>query len=297
MTKTTTIRPRRSALYMPGSNARALDKARSLDVDALILDLEDAVAPDAKEMARDQVREAVAAGGYGHRELVIRVNGLATPWGAGDLEMAIAARPDAILLPKVSSPADLDRAAHSLNAARVPASTRIWAMMETPLAMLNAGAIAAAAGNPETRLACFVMGTNDLAKETRAALVPGRAPMRPWLATCLAAARAHGIDILDGVWNHLDDLEGLAAECREGAEMGMDGKTLIHPRQIEACNAAFTPADADIAWARRIIAEFEKPENAAKGAIQVEGRMVERLHAEMGARLVAIADAITARRS
>ncbi|WP_428698695.1 HpcH/HpaI aldolase/citrate lyase family protein [Stappia sp.] len=295
MTREASIRPRRSVLYMPGSNARALEKARALDVDALILDLEDAVAPDAKDIARDQVRAAVAAGGYGSRELVIRVNGPATPWGAADLDMAIAARPDAILLPKVSSPADLERVAHKLNAARVPARTALWAMMETPLAMLNAAAIAASAANPETRLACFVMGTNDLAKETRAALVPGRAPMRPWLMTCVAAARAYGIDIVDGVYNTLDDEAGFAAECQEGVEMGMDGKTLIHPRQVAPCNAAFSPADKDIAWARRIIAEFEKPENASKGAIQVEGRMVERLHAQMGARLVAIADAIAAR--
>lgn len=294
MTRPATIRPRRSVLYMPGSNARALEKAKTLDVDALILDLEDAVAPDAKETAREQVRDAVAGGGYGSRELVIRVNGFATPWGTADLDMAIAAQPDAILLPKVSSPADLERVAHRLNAARVPARTALWAMMETPLAMLNAGAIAAAA-NPETRLACLVMGTNDLAKETRAALVPGRAPMRPWLMTCVAAARAYGVDIVDGVYNTLDDDDGFAAECREGVEMGMDGKTLIHPKQVAPCNAAFSPAEAEIAWARRIIAEFEKPENAAKGAIQVDGRMVERLHAEMGARLVAIADAIAAR--
>lgn len=297
MTAPATIRPRRSVLYMPGSNARALDKARSLDVDALILDLEDAVAPHAKETGREQIREALAQGGYGHREVVIRINGLSTPWGAADLDMAIAARPDAILLPKVSSPADLERVAHKLNAARVPASVRLWAMMETPLAMLNAAAIAASAANPETRLSCFVMGTNDLAKETRAALVPGRAPMRPWLMTCVAAARAYGIDIVDGVYNTLDDEDGFAAECREGAEMGMDGKTLIHPKQVAPCNAAFTPNEADIAWARRIIAEFEKPENASKGAIQVEGRMVERLHADMGARLVAIADAIASRNS
>lgn len=295
MTGQARIRPRRSVLYMPGSNARALDKARSLDVDALILDLEDAVAPDAKALARDQVRAALAEGGYGPRELVIRVNGPATPWGADDLDMAIAARPDAILLPKVAAAADIERVAHRLNAARVPATTALWAMMETPLAMLNAGAIAAAAANPETRLACLVMGTNDLAKETRAALVPGRAPMRPWLMTCVAAARAFGIDIIDGVWNHIDDEAGFAAECREGAEMGMDGKTLIHPRQIAPCNAAFTPAEADIAWARRVIAEFARPENAGRGAIQVDGRMVERLHADMGARLVAIAEAIAAR--
>ncbi|MCA1300239.1 HpcH/HpaI aldolase/citrate lyase family protein [Stappia indica] len=295
MTTSAAIRPRRSVLYMPGSNARALEKARSLDVDALILDLEDAVAPDAKDLARQQVAEAVAAGGYGHREVVIRVNGAGTPWGEADLEAAIAAGPDAILLPKVSTPADLERAAHKVNAAKAPAGLALWAMMETPLAMLNAREIAAAAANPETRLACFIMGTNDLAKETRARLVPGRAPMRPWLMACVAAARAHGLDIIDGVYNDLSDADGFAAECREGAEMGMDGKTLIHPKQVEACNAAFSPDAAEVAQARKIIAEFEKPENASKGALQVDGRMVERLHAEMGERVVRIADAIAAR--
>jgi len=288
-------RPRRSVLYMPGSNARALEKAKTLDVDALILDLEDAVAPDAKDVARQQVRDAVAGGGYGHRELVIRINSLATPWGADDLAMAVAAAPDAILVPKVSTPADLERVAHQVNGARAPARVALWAMMETPLAMLTARDIAASAKNPETRLAGFVMGTNDLAKETGARLVPGRAPMRPWLMTCVAAARAHGLAIVDGVFNGLDDAEGFEAECREGAEMGMDGKTLIHPKQAAPCNAAFSPSEAEVAWARTIIAEFEKPENAQKGAIQVEGKMVERLHAEMGAKLVAIADAIASR--
>jgi citrate lyase subunit beta/citryl-CoA lyase len=297
MTTQTAIRPRRSVLYMPGSNARALEKAKTLDVDALILDLEDAVAPDAKETARAQVRDAVAAGGYGHREVVIRINGLGTPWGADDLAMAVAAAPDAILVPKVSASADLERVAHRLNGARVPARVEIWAMMETPLAMLNAREIASAASNPETRLGCFVMGTNDLAKETGARLVSGRAPMMPWLMTCVAAARAYGIDIVDGVFNGLDDAAGFEAECAQGLEMGMNGKTLIHPKQIAPCNAAFSPAPAEVDWARRIIAEFERPENADKGAIQVEGRMVERLHAEMGARLVAISDAIAARAS
>ena len=288
-------RPRRSVLYMPGSNARALEKAKTLDVDTLILDLEDAVAPDAKDLARQQVRDAVTGGGYGHRELVIRINSLATTWGNDDLAMAVAANPNAILIPKISTPADLERVAHQVNGARTPARVALWAMMETPLAMLNAREIAQAAKNPETRLAGFVMGTNDLAKETGAALVPGRAPMMPWLMTCVAAARANGIAIIDGVFNGLDDPDGFADECRNGALMGMDGKTLIHPKQIAPCNEAFSPSEADVAWARKIIAAFSEPENASKGAIQVDGKMVERLHADMGARLVAIADAIARR--
>ncbi|MXN65137.1 CoA ester lyase [Stappia sp. GBMRC 2046] len=296
MTSPTDFRPRRSVLYMPGSNARALEKAKTLDADTLILDLEDAVAPDAKDSAREAVVAAVKAGGYGHRELVIRINAADTPWGAADLEAAVAARPDAILIPKVSTAADIERIADRVNAGHAPAKVKLWAMMETPLAMLNARDIAAAARNPETRLACFVMGTNDLAKETRARILPGRAPMMPWLMTCVAAARAYGLDIVDGVYNDFNNESGFAAECLEGAEIGMDGKTLIHPKQVGPANAAFSPSDEEVNWARRIIAEFDKPENARKGAIQVEGKMVERLHADMGRRLVALAEAIAARK-
>ncbi len=291
----TFFRPRRSVLYVPGSNARALEKAKTLAADVLILDLEDAVAPDVKETARDQVMAAVKGGAYGLRELVIRINGLNTSWGAADLEAAIAAGPDAILVPKVSVPADLQRVASIVNAAGAPEALRLWAMMETPLAMLNARVIAETAMNPDTRLSCFVMGTNDLAKETGARLTPGRAAMLPWLMTCVAAARAYGIDIIDGVYNDFADDLGFAAECRQGAELGLDGKTLIHPRQIEACNVAFSPAEAEVDWARKVIAAFDLPENANKGAIQLDGRMVERLHADSGRRLVAIADAIAAR--
>ncbi len=291
---TAPLRPRRSALYMPGSNARALEKARTLDADCLLLDLEDAVAPDAKELARRQIVDAVTAGGYGSREVVIRINGLDTPWGEADLEAAVKANPDAILVPKVNSPADLQRIAHKLSVYGASNELRLWAMMETPEAMLNAGAIGACGKDPEVRLSCFVMGTNDLAKETRARLAPGRAAMMPWLMTCVAAARAGGIDILDGVYNAFQDEEGFAAECAQGVEMGMDGKTLIHPKQIGPCHAAFSPSEDEVAWARKINAEFEKPENADKGAIQVDGKMVERLHAEMGKRVIAIADAISA---
>lgn len=290
-----TFKPRRSALYMPGSNARALEKAKTLDVDCLLLDLEDAVAPDAKDTARQQIVTAVTEGGYGEREVVIRINGLDTAWGEEDLKAAVQANPDAILVPKVNGPADLQKVAHLLSMHGASASIKLWAMMETPEAMLNAAAIAACGKDPEVRLSCFVMGTNDLAKETRAQLVPGRAVMMPWLMTCVAAARAGGIDILDGVYNAFQDEEGFAAECAQGAEMGMDGKTLIHPKQIASCHAAFSPSEEEIAWARKINDVFDLPENASKGAIQVDGKMVERLHADMGKRVIAIADAIAAR--
>ncbi|MBN8183671.1 HpcH/HpaI aldolase/citrate lyase family protein [Roseibium aggregatum] len=292
---TTQPRPRRSALYMPGSNARALEKAATLDVDCLLLDLEDAVAPEAKDMARTQIVEAVSARPYGNREVVIRINGLETPWGEDDLAAAAKANPDAILVPKVNSPADLQMVAHKLSLLGASADLKLWAMMETPLAMLNAAAIGACGLDPAVRLSCFVMGTNDLAKETRARLTPGRAAMTPWLMTCVAAARAGGIDILDGVYNAFQDEEGFAAECAQGVDMGMDGKTLIHPKQIAPCHAAFSPSEEEVAWARKINSLFDEPENAGKGAIQVDGKMVERLHADMGKRVIAIADAIAAR--
>lgn len=289
------IRPRRSALYMPGSNARALEKAKSLDADVLLLDLEDAVAPDVKEEARGQVYEAVHAGGFGHREVVVRVNGLDTPWGEEDLKAAAACRPAAVLVPKVSAPEDLGRIGARLDALGAPHSVKVWAMIETPAAILSVASIAAAARDPLTRLACFVMGTNDLAKETRARLTPGRPAMIPWLMQALAAARAEGLDILDGVYNALDDAEGFAAECAQGRDLGFDGKTLIHPKQLEAANRVFAPDPGEVERARTIIAAFEAPENATKGAISLDGRMVERLHAEMAKRTVALAEAIERR--
>jgi citrate lyase subunit beta/citryl-CoA lyase len=288
------IRPRRSVLYMPGSNARALEKARELPADAVIFDLEDAVAPDAKAKARELIVQALQNGGFGRREVLVRINGLDTAWWQDDLGIVLAARPDAILVPKVSTPDQLHEVAKHLVGVRADATIRIWAMMETPLAMLNAREIAAAALNRETRLSGFVMGTNDLAKDTRARIVPERAPMLPWLMNCVAAARAYGIDILDGVYNDLGNAEGFAAECRQARDLGFDGKTLIHPQQIAPCNEAFSPAADEVAWARKIIGAFELPENASKGVIQVDGRMVERLHADMAQRTVAIADAIAA---
>ena len=288
----TPIRPRRSALYMPGSNARAIEKARTLAADAVIFDLEDAVAPDAKAAAREKVCAAVQAGGYGRRELVIRINALETPWGEADLAAAIAAAPDAILVPKVSSAETLAAVGLRLRKFGAAERTRIWAMIETPLAILRAESIASAAHDVDTRLSCFVMGTNDLAKDTRARLLPGRTAMLPWLMGALAAARAHGIDILDGVYNGLSDKQGFRAECEQGRDCGFDGKTLIHPDQIAVANEVFAPSEGEVENARAIVAAFDQPENAGKGAISVNGRMVERLHAEMAKRVLALADAI-----
>jgi citrate lyase subunit beta/citryl-CoA lyase len=285
------IRPRRSVLYMPGSNARAMEKARELPVDAVILDLEDAVAPDAKAKARELIVEALHQGGFGRREVLVRINGLDTAWWLDDLAVA-AAGPDAVLVPKVSTPEQVRQVARHLTGVRATQNVRIWAMMETPLAMLNARDIAAAALDADTRLAGFVMGTNDLAKDTRARILPGRTPMLPWLMNCVAAARAFGLDILDGVYNDLGNAEGFAAECAQARDLGFDGKTLIHPQQIAPCNSAFSPNDDEVAWARKIIAAFDQSDNAAKGVVQIDGRMVERLHADMARRTVAIADAI-----
>jgi citrate lyase subunit beta/citryl-CoA lyase len=287
-----TIRPRRSVLYMPGSNTRALEKARTLAADGVILDLEDSVAPDAKEAARHQVAEAVKAGGFGAGEVVIRVNGVDTPWHAEDLAAAAHAAPDAILVPKVSSPDTLEQVGRRLLDMGTDHKTRVWAMIETPLAIFNILAIAAEARDSESRLAVLVMGTNDLAKDTRARLVPGRAPMLAWLSTCVAAARIHGVDILDGVYNDLANSDGFAMECAQGVELGFDGKTLIHPNQIAPCNKAFSPSAEEVKQARRIIAAFDLPENKGKGVVGIDGRMVERLHAEMARRTVAIAEAI-----
>jgi citrate lyase subunit beta/citryl-CoA lyase len=291
------FRPRRSVLYMPGSNARAIEKARTLPVDGVILDLEDAVAPDAKAQARTQVADAVKAGGFGSREVFIRVNGIDTEWHADDLEAAAHAGPDGILVPKISDVAQLERVGQRLLDMKTSLKTRIWAMIETPQAIFNINALAAEAHDSETRLAGFVMGTNDIAKETRARLVPGRAPMLSWLARCLLAAHAHNIDILDGVYNDLSDAKGFEAECIQARDMGFDGKTLIHPNQVEPCNNVFSPSADEVAQARKLIAAFDLPENRNKGVVQVDGRMVERMHAEMARRTVAIADAITMRAS
>ncbi|HEY1503900.1 MAG TPA: CoA ester lyase [Stellaceae bacterium] len=289
------IRPRRSVLFMPGSNARAIEKARTLAADCVVLDLEDSVTPDGKEAAREQAMEAVAAGGFGGSEVVVRINGLDTEWWLEDVNAAAWAKPDAVLLPKVSSPKALEDVAERFFDISADHKIRIWAMIETPLAVLNAREIAAAALDMETRLACLVMGTNDLAKETRAKILPGREPMRVWLSTCIAAARAYGLDIIDGVYNTIGDTEGLTAECAAARDMGFDGKSVIHPSQVDAANAAFSPSAEEVAQARSIIAAFDLPENQRKGVIALDGRMIERLHVDIARRTVAIADAIAAR--
>jgi citrate lyase subunit beta/citryl-CoA lyase len=283
------MRPRRSVLYMPGSNARALEKARTLPADSLILDLEDAVAPEAKGAARAQVVAAVQAKGFGGREVVVRINGLDTPWGKDDLAAAVVAHPDAILVPKVSSAAELIFVGHRLVDLAAPPEIAVWAMIETARAILDAGMIAAEARDPLAALKVFVLGTNDLAKETRMRIVPGRQPMQTALSTAVLAGHAYGLDVIDGVYNDIADAQGFARECREARDMGFDGKTLIHPSQIEPCNAAFTPSAEEVAEATRIVAAFDAPENRDKGVIALDGRMVERMHAESARRTLALA--------
>ena len=273
---------------MPGSNARALEKGRSLPADGLILDLEDAVAPDAKELARGQVCEAVATGGYGRRELVIRTNGLDSPWGPDDLAAAATSGADAVLLPKVESAQMVADAIAALSAAGAPDTLDIWCMMETPIAMLRADEVAGA----DARVACLVMGTSDLAKDLHAAHTRERLPMLTSLGLCLLAARAHGVAILDGVHLDLDDDEGFVYSCRQGVELGFDGKTLIHPKTIAAANQAFAPTDDEIAWSRKIIDAHAEAEAEGKGVVLVDGRLIENLHVEAARRQVAQAEAI-----
>jgi citrate lyase subunit beta / citryl-CoA lyase len=275
-------RPRRSVLYMPGANTRALEKAKTIPADALILDLEDAVAPDAKVDARRNVVAALADGGYGSKELVIRCNGLDTPWGRDDLAAAAEATPHAVLIPKINSVDELRRVEDALVAANASPDVRIWAMLESPLAVLRAYDICSAS----TRLNVLVVGTNDLAKELRAALVPGRAPLLHGLSVFLNAARAADKVILDGVFNAIDDPAGFAAECRQGAEMGFDGKTLIHPTQVEPCNTAYSPTEEEISHARKVIAAFDEAAAAGKGVVTVDGRMVENLHVDNARRVL-----------
>lgn len=277
-------RPRRSVLYTPGDKPRALDKARTLAADALIFDLEDAVAPEQKAAARELVSETVKTGGFGRREVAIRVNGLASPWMTDDFAMAVAARPDAILAPKISSADDLAVAAEL--AKGIP----LWAMIETPLAILNLGDIAKAAATHD--LNCLVAGSNDLAKEGRMSAGGGRMALVPALSQCVLAARAFGLSCIDGVFNDIKNEAGFLAECRQGKALGMDGKTLIHPSQIGPCNKAFSPSAEEVAWARGIVDVFARPENAGKGVVAHEGRMVERLHLDMAKHILSVAEAI-----
>ncbi|TDP48934.1 citrate lyase subunit beta/citryl-CoA lyase [Zavarzinia compransoris] len=286
-----TVRPRRSVLYMPGANARALDKARSLPADGLILDLEDAVSPDSKDLARTQIAEALKTGGYGFREVVVRTNGLETPWGLDDIKVLAPLGPDAILLPKVEDAATILKAEALLNEAGAPATTTIWAMMETPLGILRAAEIAAAS----KRLTCFVMGTSDLTKDLHSRHTPLRLPMLTSLGITMLAARAYGLSILDGVYLDLKDEEGYRASCLQGVELGFDGKTLIHPNQVEGANEVFAPSEAEIAWSRKIIDAFAAAEAEGKGVVLVDGKLIENLHVDNAKRIVALADAIAAR--
>jgi citrate lyase subunit beta/citryl-CoA lyase len=271
---------------MPSSNERALEKAKTLPVDALILDLEDAVAPDAKEQARANACAAVRSGDYGRRELTIRVNGIGTRWHEDDLAAAAASGPDAVVVPKVSSAAEVRQLVAALEAAGAPEHTKLWAMVETPVAMLHCEEIAAAS----ERLTVLVMGTNDLAKELHAEHVPGRAPLLTGLGLCLLAARATGTVILDGVFNDVKDAEGFAAECLQGRQLGFDGKTLIHPGQVEACNDTFAPSEAQVEEARGILAAWEQ--GAGAGVVTFNGRMIENLHVETAQRVLSTHEAI-----
>jgi citrate lyase subunit beta / citryl-CoA lyase len=282
--------PRRSVLYMPGANERALEKAAGLPADALILDLEDAVAPDAKAEARDRVCEAASSGRYGSREVAIRVNSAGTPWHDDDLRAVADAGAAAVVVPKVDAAATVLAVEKALDAGGAPAATTIWAMLETPVALLRAQEICAAS----ERLTVLVMGTNDLAKELRAEHVPGRQPLLTGLGLALVAARANGKVILDGVYNDIMDAGGFEAECVQGRQMGFDGKTLIHPSQLEPCNRVFAPAAEDVERSRRIIEAFEQAEAGGRGVVTVDGRMIENLHVEQARRTLALAAAIEA---
>jgi citrate lyase subunit beta/citryl-CoA lyase len=286
--RSATVRPRRSALYLPASNARAIEKARTLPCDVVILDLEDAVTVEAKIQAREAAVAAIEAGGFGPREVVVRVNGLGTPWGADDLAAVCAAGPDAVLAPKVGSAADV--AALDAALASAPAHTRLWTMIETPAAMFHLWEIAACAAS--SRLSGWVIGLNDLAKDMRARQTPDRSAFQGMLALAVAAARGNGLVVLDAVSNAIDDLPALEAACRQGADLGFDGKSLIHPAQIETANRVFAPSDEDLAWSRAVIAAFADPANAGQGVLRVDGRMAERLHLVEAERLVALEAAI-----
>ena len=285
-----TIRPRRSLLYMPGSNARALDKARSLPADGLILDMEDAVAPDAKPVAREQIVAALNQGGYGHRELMVRINALSTPWGADDVKAVCAAgtAPHAVLIPKISTAADVIEAVAAFEAAGCPESVDIWIMAETPLCILNIREVVCA----HPRLRGMVLGTSDLSKDTRVRHTPDRLGFLTALNLCVYAARAHGLDVIDGVHLDLEDDAGLQAACEQGRDLGFDGKSLIHPKQIGAANAVFSPDEAELTQARQIIEGWKQAEAEGKGVVVVNGRLVENLHVEEARRKLALAEAI-----
>ncbi|MBM3609123.1 MAG: CoA ester lyase [Alphaproteobacteria bacterium] len=287
------IHPRRSLLFAPGVNARAIEKARSLSADGIIFDLEDSVAPEMKGQARAAIGAALAQGGYGRRELAVRLNAIDTPYWRDDIAFAARSGVRAIVVPKISGAEDIVAIARAMKAHGAPASLQLWAMIESARGLLNVAQIAAQAA-PVTPLSLFILGANDIARETRARMVKGRAPMLSWISQCVLAARAHGLAILDSVYNDIADGDGFRAECEQGRDLGMDGKTVIHPGQIGAANAVFAPPADEIAQARAIAAAFALPENAGKGVIALEGRMVERLHLEMAQRTLAMAHAIEA---
>jgi citrate lyase subunit beta/citryl-CoA lyase len=292
----TEIRPRRSVLAMPGSNPRLLEKARTLPTDVVMIDLEDSAAPESRAATREAVARAVSEGGFGSREVLVRINSLDTPYGEADLAAIAPAGPDAIVVPKVTGADALVAVGSRLRRLGAPDRTRTWAMIESPMAILHLAEIASSARDVDTRLACLMVGPNDLAKASRLRLgVPGRPALMPWLMSVLAAARAYEIDAIDGIYNDFRDADGFAAECTQGRDCGFDGKMLIHPDQIAPANAAFGPSAEEVAWARRILAAFAAPENRTRGVIGLEGKMVERLHAADAARTVALADAIAAR--
>ena len=284
-----TYRPPRSVLYMPAANARALEKAKDIQADALIFDLEDAVAPDSKEIAREQACAAASSSEYGNRELTIRCNGLDTPWGKDDLLAAAAAGPAAVVIPKVDGSSYLDEISELLDQGGAPSSTQIWAMVETPIGILNVEEIAR-----HERMSVMVMGTNDMAKELRASITADRQALLPYLAMCLLSARAAGVGILDGVYNDIKDESGFEDVCVQGAEMGFDGKTLIHPNQVAPTNEIFSPSLGELDFHRRVIEEFEAAEKDGRGVLTVDGKMIENLHVDEARRALAVAEAIAA---
>ncbi|MEY3641522.1 MAG: hypothetical protein RLZZ199_1327 [Actinomycetota bacterium] len=281
------LRPRRSVLYMPAANERALEKAKTIASDALIFDLEDAVSPESKDAARENAVKAASSGEYGKREITIRCNGLDTPWGAADIAAAAKSCASSIVIPKVGDAAAVDAVSKQLDAAGAPAEMFIWAMVETPSAIFNARSIAA-----HPRVAVLVMGTNDLVKELHAAQVPGRAPVISHLATALLAAREADKPILDGVYNDIKNAEGFRAECVQGMQMGFDGKTLIHPDQVAIANEVWAPGESEVEHARRVIEAFNAARAEGKGVVQLDGKMIENLHVANAERLIAIASAI-----
>jgi citrate lyase subunit beta/citryl-CoA lyase len=282
---------KRSVLAMPGSNARALEKGKTLKADVLMFELEDGVAETAKAVAREQVVAAIKGGGYGHRQIVVRINARGSEWYRADIAALAAAPPDAIVVPKVNSREDILRVAADVIAAGMPPRVRLWAMIETPRALFDVEKIASAADDSASRLEVLILGPNDIAKSTRARLTKGRVGLLSWLSSAVLAARVHGVEIVDGIYNDFNDEAGLRAEAEQGRDLGMDGKMLIHPAQIAPVNEVFAPSEAEVESARKILEIFDLPENADKGVVQIDGQMVERLHLDVARRTLALVEA------